>query len=273
MPEAISFKLCGHGWCVQAGVILLLGFGWRYVAYGLQKTAVVEPIDPLECGELHSLLSELEDRRRRNEKAEEERTLLMRELAHRIKNGFALVQAIARQTFSRSDPDRYNSFSQRLGALAATYDLILAEKATSSSIVEVIETALRAHVEPNEERLDLNGPAVLLPPDAALPLSLVIHELATNATKYGSLGSEHDKVEIKWRRDGSDIVLTWSESGGPPVSEPTRKGFGSVLIERAFPSAARARTSTDFRTEGLIFRIAFLPEPDAPSGVISPPVG
>ena len=54
MPEAISFKLCGHGWCVQAGVILLLGFGWRYVAYGLQKTAVVEPIDPFECGELHS---------------------------------------------------------------------------------------------------------------------------------------------------------------------------------------------------------------------------
>jgi two-component sensor histidine kinase len=222
---------------------------------------------------LDRLLSELEDRRRRNEEAEEERTLLMRELAHRIKNGFALVQAIARQTFSRSDPDRYNSFSQRLRALAATYDLILAEKATSSSIVEVIKAALRAHVEPNEERVDLDGPAVFLPPDAALPLSLVIHELATNATKYGSLRSEHGKVEIKWRRDGSDIVLTWSESGGPPVSEPTRKGFGSVLIERAFPAAARARTSTEFRTEGLIFRLAFLPEPDAPSGVISPPVG
>ncbi|EJZ18675.1 cache domain-containing protein, partial [Rhizobium sp. Pop5] len=182
------------------------------------------------------LLDELDERRRCNEAAEEERILLVRELAHRVKNGFTLVQAIARQTFSRSDPERYNSFAERLAALAGTYDVILSREGSASSLRDIVSAALRAHVASEAEHIRLAGPDVVLPAETALPLSLVIHELATNATKYGSLGSEDGTVAIEWRRDEKRLLLLWTESGGPPVSKPVKRGFGSVLIERAFPA-------------------------------------
>ena len=203
------------------------------------------------------LLDELEERRRRNEEVEEERILLVRELAHRVKNGFTLVQAIARQTFSRSDPERYNSFAERLAALAGTYDLILSREGSASPVRDVVSAALRAHVASEAEHIRLDGPDVVLPADTALPLSLVIHELATNATKYGSLGSENGTVAIEWRHDDGRVFLLWTESGGPPVSKPTKRGFGSVLIERAFPAKAQARSHSDYRPEGLVFELVF----------------
>lgn len=203
------------------------------------------------------LLDELDERRRRNEEAEEERILLVRELAHRVKNGFTLVQAIARQTFSRSDPERYNSFAERLAALAGTYDLILSREGSASSVRDIVSAALRAHVTSEAERIRLDGPDVVLPADIALPLSLVIHELATNATKYGSLGSEDGTVAIEWKSEDGRVLLLWTESGGPPVSAPTKRGFGSVLIERAFPAKAQARSRSDFRPEGLVFEVIF----------------
>ncbi len=97
----------------------------------------------------------------------------------------------------------------------------------------------------------------MLEADVALPLSLVIHELATNATKYGSLGSQQGRVEVQWKCDGRNVILDWTESGGPRVSAPTRRGFGSVLIERAFPSKARAETRLDYRPEGIAFQLIF----------------
>ncbi|QSY96882.1 HAMP domain-containing protein (plasmid) [Rhizobium bangladeshense] len=203
------------------------------------------------------LLDELEERRRQNQEAEEERSLLVRELAHRVKNGFTLVQAIARQTFSRSDPERYSSFAERLAALAGTYDLILSREGSASPVREIVSAALRAHVTSQTERIRLDGPDVVLPAETALPLSLVIHELATNATKYGSLGSDNGTVTIEWRHYDGRVRLLWTEAGGPPVSTPTKKGFGSVLIERAFPSKAQARSHADYRAEGLVFQLIF----------------
>ncbi|OHV18754.1 HAMP domain-containing protein [Rhizobium sp. RMa-01] len=212
------------------------------------------------------LLDELDERRRRNEQAEEERTLLVREMAHRVKNGFALVQAIARQTFSRANPESYVAFAERLAALAGTYDLILSREGSAASVREIISAALRAHIT-SEERIRLDGPDVVLPADIALPLSLVLHELATNATKYGSLGSEQGTVAIEWKHDDGRVLLVWTEAGGPPVSTPTKRGFGSVLIERAFSSNAQARSRSDYRPEGLVFEVVFLTgEPAAKAG-------
>jgi two-component sensor histidine kinase len=211
---------------------------------------------------LDSLLDELDSRRRRNEEAEEERTILAHELAHRVKNGFALVQAIARQTFSRADPERYHSFSERLSALAGTYDLLLKKDAAASSVQEIIASAVKAHAGAEQDRLHLNGPDVVLPPDLALPLSLVVHELATNATKYGSLSGETGAVSVTWRQDAGRLLIAWAETRGPRVEPPSRKGFGSVLIERAFPSRAQARSKADYRPEGLGFELSFdLSEP------------
>ncbi len=217
---------------------------------------------------LDRLLDELDCRRRRNEQAEEERILLVRELTHRVKNGFTLVQAMARQTFSRTNPDKYRSFSQRLAALAGTYDLILSKEAQSSLVGDVIAAALRAHLDPEEKRVQLHGPDVVLNAETALPLSLVIHELATNATKYGSLSDDLGAVDISWNLEGRRLVLTWEERGGPAVSVPTRKGFGSVLIERAFPLSAQASSQHDYRAQGLVFHLSFLTEPEDAAEVI-----
>ncbi|WP_430252246.1 sensor histidine kinase [Neorhizobium sp. DAR64860/K0K1] len=223
-----------------------------------------------ELGEVGStldgLLDELDCRRRRDEAAEEERGLLARELAHRVKNGFALVQAIARQTFYRADPERFRSFSERLKALAGTYDLLLAKDAAPSSIREIVSRAVSAHADAGSSRLATEGPDLVLSPELALPLSLVIHELATNATKYGSLSQNAGMVSIEWSRDGATGVrLIWRETGGPPVEPPSKKGFGSVLIERAFPAPAGAACLTDYRPEGVVFELIFSAEALAPS--------
>lgn len=211
---------------------------------------------------LDGLLDELDCRRLQNEAAIEERTLLVRELAHRVKNGFALVQAIARQTFGRADPQRYQSFSERLAALAGTYDLLLSKEGAASSMKDVIAAALRAHLS-DARRISTSGPDVLIPPDLSLPLSLVLHELATNATKYGSLHVEQGTVAIDWTEIEGRIDLCWREAGGPPVVAAKRKGFGSVLIERAFPSKAHAISRSHFHPEGLCFEIGFdLREPE-----------
>jgi two-component sensor histidine kinase len=207
---------------------------------------------------LDRLLDELECRRRRNDEAEEERALLVRELAHRVKNGFALVQAIARQTLSRVDPERYIAFADRLTALAGAYDLILTRDATvAAPIRDVIGNALRAHMDAGSQRVRLEGPEIALPADMTLPLSLVIHELATNATKYGSLGSDDGVLIVSWEAEGPDVRLSWREQGGPPVRVPTTKGFGSTLIERAFPARSSATCAFDFRPTGLVFDLHF----------------
>jgi two-component sensor histidine kinase len=104
----------------------------------------------------------------------------------------------------------------------------------------------------------MQGPDVMLPPDLALPLSLVVHELATNATKYGSLSNDDGVVSIRWTSVGRQLHLIWAETGGPPVTVPSRNGFGSVLIERAFPTIIKAQSRSDFRPGGLAFR-AWLP--------------
>jgi len=207
---------------------------------------------------LDALLDELECRRRRNDEAQEERALLVRELAHRVKNGFALVQAIARQTLSRVDPERYAAFADRLTALAGAYDLILTREATvAAPMRDVIDNALRAHVEAGSNRVHLEGPEIALPAETTLPLSLVIHELATNATKYGSLGSDEGLLIVSWGVEGSEVRLRWLEQGGPGVTAPTTKGFGSTLIERAFPARSAATCSFDFRPTGLVFDLRF----------------
>ncbi|KWV57706.1 histidine kinase [Rhizobium altiplani] len=222
---------------------------------------LMKPTDELHAvgASLDNLLDELETRRLHAEKAEEERSLLVRELAHRVKNGFALVQAIAHQSFKKSDAEKYGSFSQRLTALAGTYDLILSGEGRATSIMGVLETSLRAHAT-DERRIALEGPDVVLPTDLALPLSLVTHELATNATKYGALSSDEGKVEVEWMVDAGRVAIRWAETNGPQVAVPARKGFGTVLIERAFPSKARAVHAFHFEPSGLVFELTFLLE-------------
>ncbi|MEX2692881.1 sensor histidine kinase [Rhizobium mongolense] len=210
---------------------------------------------------LDSLLDELDTRHRQAKEAEDERDLLSREMAHRVKNGYALVQAIARQSFAKSDPSRYAVFSERLTALAGAYDLILTREAHSADMSETIRKSLRPHHEVDSSRMEVIGPQVSLPAELTLALSLVVHELGTNAMKYGALSTDEGRIVVNWTLKDRRVLLTWQESGGPEVTRPNARGFGSVLIEKAFPAKYQAKSLFTYGASGLIFELAFfLPE-------------
>ena len=177
------------------------------------------------------------------EAAEDARDMLAIELNHRMKNTFAMVQAIALQTL-RSVPDRrpVEAFTKRIQALSTAHDILLKESWTATHMSEVARATLSTLCE--AKRFDISGPDIKLGPRATLSVSLMLHELGTNALKYGALSTETGRVAIGWRvaGDAEDEALTldWHESGGPPVEAPSKRGFGSKLIEMGLIGAGGA---------------------------------
>lgn len=228
------------------------------------RTGFVEGRDELSVVgvTLDRLLDELDCRKQEADASEAERTLLARELAHRVKNSFALVQAIARQTFRRFQPELYSSFEGRLSVLARSHDLLLTQDTKAAPIREIILGATVGHATNTTDRFLLEGPDFVLPAEMTLPLSLVVHELATNAVKYGALGSDDGRVVVKWTLAEGAVRIEWKEENGPVVKIPEGQGFGSALIKRAFPQKAEAASSFDFRADGLRFVLEFKLHPD-----------
>ena len=202
------------------------------------------------------LLDELDQRLAAVEAAEERRNLLSREMNHRVKNTLAIVGAIARQTFKGTD-DRFASFATRLSALARAYDLLLAKEGNGADIDTVICNTLTPYESVDRQRFHIDGPSIPVDPEVGLALSLIIHELATNATKYGSLRSDDGYVDICWRNEAGRIVLRWTEHDGPPVVVPEKEGFGSKLIRRAFPATFAPDVSVTYASDGLQFQLSF----------------
>lgn len=160
--------------------------------------------------------------------AEHQKQLLMEEMAHRVKNSFAVVQAIASQTLRGIDPAIAAALQNRITALGLAQNVLLKTSWASTTIHALLDDVLLTQTDAG--RFDVIGPETEIGPKAALSLSLLIHEMSTNAMKYGALSSPDGKVEIRWQfRDGR-FELTWRESGGPPVSPSARRGFGSKLI-------------------------------------------
>lgn len=182
--------------------------------------------------------------------AQEQQKLLIDELNHRVKNTLATVQAIADQTLrTTADPASFRSaFESRLMALSATHDLLTAEGWRSAGLRDVLLGEMRPY---GVERYSLDGPEVPLAPSQAVALGLLIHELTTNAAKYGALSTAAGRVAVRWTVEGGVLALTWTETGGPPVSPPTRQGFGSRLIERSLEGALGGKAKLDYRPEGL----------------------
>jgi PAS domain S-box-containing protein len=190
---------------------------------------------------------------------EEQRQLLMQELAHRVKNTLAMVQAISTQTL-RSAPSLEAAgtvFSERLAALARANDTLLQESWSSASIGVVVEGATQSHND--HGRIHFGGPDVRLGPKAALALSLALHELCTNAAKYGALSVDTGQVEIMWHvageEEGALFRFRWRESGGPPVKVPERKGFGSRLIERSLAESFGTQAEIGYEPTGVVWSI------------------
>jgi PAS domain S-box-containing protein len=187
-------------------------------------------------------------------RSEEHLQLMVHELNHRVKNSMSVVQAIAARTLRNSagPAEAGENLSARLLALARTHDLLTAESWAGADLAEVVSRSLGA-IGAEPPRLLAEGPAVRLHASAALTLSLVFHELGTNAVKYGALSADGGLVEVAWSVDaaGERLQLSWRERGGPPTRPPSRRGFGSQIIERGLAVEFGAEVQVDYRPEGL----------------------
>lgn len=190
--------------------------------------------------------------------ADEHTRLLIHELNHRVKNNLATVQAIAAQTL-RDAPslhDARSDFMARLLALARAHDVLTRENWEGATLVEVIAGVVEPHCGAEGARFDLDGPPLRLGAKTALALSMALHELCTNAAKYGAFSAPEGKVSVGWRvgRTAGEpwLHLVWREQDGPPVLPPSRRGFGSKLIERGLASELRGRVKLNFEPGGVV---------------------
>ena len=188
--------------------------------------------------------------------AREALKLINEELTHRVKNTLAVLGAVATQTFrdvsSKADLEKYQG---RLAAFARAHDLLTAANWAAAPLQDVISTALIPY-RTGEGRFTVSGPPLVVKSRQALSLSLAIHELATNALKYGALTVETGQVSITWtsedRAGAPKFVFVWQEFGGPPVSEPASLGFGSRLISRVLRDDFRGSVEVSYESTGLI---------------------
>ena len=187
--------------------------------------------------------------------SDEARQLLMREVNHRSKNMLTLILTIARRTAAATPEEFLARFEQRLLALAANMDLLVASGWQRLDLKELVRSQLGPFGGTLPERFLVHGPPVLVPAQAAQAIGMALHELATNAAKYGSLSTDSGQVEICWSIDGQEFCMTWRETGGPRVSTPTTRGFGSVLIDSVVRSTLAGEVSIDFAPAGLVWRL------------------
>jgi len=184
-------------------------------------------------------------------RAEEKIQLLMREANHRVKNMLSLVQAVARQTAARDREDFVERFTERLQALAANQDLLARHKWKGVDMDALVRAQLAPFADLIGTRITAAGPALHLNAAAAQTLGLALHELATNASKYGALSTDAGHVAIDWRLDGDTLATSWIERDGPPVQPPERQGFGTTVMRAMAARALDAEVQLDYAPSGL----------------------
>lgn len=187
------------------------------------------------------------------QRAHEKQELLIAELNHRVRNILSLIRGLLSQTRdgARSVDEFIGTLESRVHALARAHDQITADRWSPARLYDLIEVESAAYLGERSDRVRLTGPNVLLTPGCFTVMALVIHEMLTNAAKYGAL-SDNGSVSIDWRvdEDGS-LLLDWTESGGPPVVAPTRRGFGSTVIERSIPYDLGGHAEVAYRLAGI----------------------
>jgi two-component sensor histidine kinase len=197
---------------------------------------------------------------KRLEDEEKFRKLAVDELAHRLKNKLATIQSIISFQL-RDDPQIRDAILSRLIALSATDDLIMATQGQGAGLRGILSAELRPY---GASRVSMEGPDVLLPPKLALMLALLVHELATNAAKYGALSSSVGNLSIRWSLADARLDFEWRESGGPAVTAPIHRGFGTRLFSRALEQFGGAVEAT-FATTGLICNLSLVLPESSPS--------
>jgi PAS domain S-box-containing protein len=202
-------------------------------------------------------ITEREEAEQARRKAEAHRELLVAELNHRVKNTLSVVQAIAHQTFKGAAEDAQAAFRGRLAALARSHDLLTESNWSVVSLQELAAGSLQVQDE-NEMRVSLSGPSVPLTPRQAVSIGMALHELFTNALKYGALSRTEGRVTLAWGWTSEvppRLEIVWREQGGPVVSPPSRGGFGSILLQRSLKGDLNAEVQLDFDPSGLLCTI------------------
>jgi two-component sensor histidine kinase len=186
-----------------------------------------------------------------------ERELLANELNHRVKNVLAVVQAIAVQSFRGGERSQMNAFTARLAALGAAQDLLIQTVWRSASIRDVVEKALAPHC--LEDRCTIHGTSHELDGKRALALALALHELATNAIKYGALSNDSGRVSVEWHISESELRLCWRESGGPAVRDPGPPGFGTRIVTRNLAAEFNGHVDLQHKPAGIVLTLTAQP--------------
>jgi PAS domain S-box-containing protein len=190
------------------------------------------------------------------QKAHEEHVqLLMREVNHRAKNMLSLVLAIARQTVAREPEDFIQRFTDRIRALAANQDLLVRNEWRRVDMEDLVRAQLAHLADLARSRIEVFGPKLRLNAAAAQSIGLTLHELATNAGKYGALSIDTGHVDVYWHSDKGTLTMSWTERDGPPVSPPQRRGFGNTVIVSMAKTAVDGEVQLDYAPSGLVWRL------------------
>jgi two-component sensor histidine kinase len=204
--------------------------------------------------EFDRVVAELGQREQRQE-------LLVNELNHRVKNTLATVQSIVAQSLRNAPTaeEARASIESRLFALSRAHDVLTRENWEGARLRDILEEALAPYRGEQVKRVHLSGPDVQLAPRMALSLAMAVQELATNAVKYGALSNGEGQIGISWttdpERDPALLQIRWAETGGPPVHPPTRRGFGTRLLERSLSHEVDGKVEIEFRPTGVVCTI------------------
>jgi len=181
--------------------------------------------------------------------------LLMCEVNHRAKNMLSLVQAIARQTAAREPEDFIGCFTERIQALAANQDLLIRNEWQGVDVEDLVRAQLAHFADLVGSRIAVDGPKLRLNAAAAQAIGLALHELATNAGKYGALSVGVGRVDVDWQFDGDIFAMSWTERNGPPVSPPEQHGFGTTVIASMAKRTVDGEVQLDYAPSGLMWRL------------------
>lgn len=208
-----------------------------------------------EAGEVYGISVVAEEVTERKQR-EEQVNLLMREVNHRAKNMLGVVQSIARQTAATSPDDFVRRFSERIHALSANQDLLVHSNWTGVDLSDLVKAQLAPLQDLIGTRIRFGGPKLRLTPAAAQAIGLALHELSTNACKYGALSNEAGHVTIEWACDEGRFRMAWREADGPPVSEPSRRGFGATVLTHMARMSLQGEVTLDHAPGGLLWSLS-----------------
>lgn len=277
-PMLWSFVWLSFGGIIFASIAVagsltiarLLTQGVRLLAMDARRLGAGEPVEPRRyvITEVEAVSTALASAATARTKAESEIRLLMREVAHRAKNQLTVIQSmLAQSANSAEDPsDFVEAFRKRLAGLARSTDLMVANAANGVDFSELVRNQLQPFMPAESDRVVLSGPVLRLDSQMAQTLGMALHELATNAIKHGALANQTGMIRIAWTVSDGAIEISWRESGADivaPSGQKSRRGFGTVVLERMLGMALRAELERTMHADGIEWRIRIPRDEDA----------